>query len=147
MTTYTPQVYLQIDNITSGSPVLVARYQNFAVDQTVTYNSNSYTYAPFDVSDMVQQRSAGKLSVTLTFPGTPTFVDLLEDAVVNYRYKFSFDFTAAEITPTLFTSVVGVAENGASNFSGVSIVISDGIDTTEAQIPRRKITYDMVAFD
>jgi hypothetical protein len=147
MTTYSPQVYLQIDNITSGSPVLVARYQNFDVDQTVIYNSNSYSYAPFDVSDMVQQRSAGKLSVTLTFPGTPTFVDLLEDAVVNYRYKFSFDFTAAEILPSVFTSVVGIAENGSSDFSGVSIVISDGIDTTEAQIPSRKITYDMVPFE
>jgi len=147
MTTYSPQVYLQIDNITSGSPVLVARYQNFDVDQAVTYNSNSYSYAPFDVSDMVQQRSAGKLSVTLTFPGTPTFVDLLEDAVVNYRYKFSFDFTAAEILPSVFTSVIGIAETGSSDFAGVSIVISDGIDTTEAQIPPRKITYDMVPFE
>jgi hypothetical protein len=74
-------------------------------------------------------------------------VDLLEDAVVNYRYKFSFDFTAAEILPSVFTSVVGIAENGSSDFSGVSIVISDGIDTTEAQIPSRKITYDMVPFE
>lgn len=147
MTTYTPQFYLQIDNITSGGPVLVARYQNFAVDQNITYTGNSYSYAPFDVSDMVQQRSAGKLSVTLTFPGTPTFVDLLTAAVVTYRYKFSLVFTAAEILPSIFTTVVGIAEAGSSDFSGVSIVISDGIDTTEAQIPRRKVTYDMVAFD
>lgn len=146
-TSYTPQVYLQIDNITSGSPVLVARYQNFNLGSSVTYNGNSYSFAPFDIGDMQQQRSANKLSVEITFPGTATFVDLLETVLLDGTYKFAFDFTAAEILPAVFTSVVGIAESGSSNFSGVTFLISDGLDATEAQIPSLKVTYDQTAFD
>lgn len=147
VTTYTPQVYLQIDNITSGSPVLVARYQNFDLDGPVTYNGNAYSPAPFDVGDMVQQRSANKLSVEIKFPGTAAFFDLLETVLLDGTFKFSFDFTAEEILPNIFTHVVGIAEAGSSDFAGVSFIISDGLDATEAQIPSRKVTYDMTAFD
>lgn len=146
-TSYTPQVYLQIDNITSGSPVLVARYQNFNLGGSVSYGGNNYTFAPFDIGDMQQQRSANKLSVEITFPGTATFVDLLQTVLFSGTYKFAFDFTAQEILPAKFTSVVGIAEGGSSDFAGVTFLISDGLDATEAQIPSRKVTQDMTAFE
>lgn len=144
-TTYTPQIYLTITDITS-SPTVVARYQNFSIDQTVSYGGNNYTFAPFDVSDMTQTNEATTLNIRITFPGMPTYVDMLNTALTTARYKASFDFTSAEITPTLFTSVVGLISGGTSDFSGVTFNISDSIDATEAQIPSRKVTYDMVAY-
>lgn len=146
MNTLTLQTYLQIDDITSGSPTLVSRYQNFNLEAPVTYLSNSYTYAPFEVSDLPQQRSSDKLSVNITFPGTAAFIDLLTASVVTYRYKYTIVFTAAEILPAVFATVIGVADSGSSNFTGVTINISDGVDPLEAQIPTRKVTYDMVPF-
>jgi hypothetical protein len=146
-TTYTPQVYLQIDNITSGSPVLVSRYQNFNLTGSVTYGGNSYTFAPFEVADFVQQRSASQLAFNITFPGQQAFVDLLETVLFNGKYKFTVTFTCAEILPAVFTTVTGIATGGSSDFFGVTFQISDGLDATEAQIPTRKVTYDQVPFD
>lgn len=141
--------YIQFED-KAGTPLANARYQNFFVGETRTYEGSNYAYAPFIVSGTISNRGGDAPRASLvTIPNDIT-VGIISQMVLNYRLvrirtialnqAESGAFSEGQLLATEVWSCV----NGTQDYEKVSITLSSPLDATRSQIPKRVLSSYLV---
>ena len=106
------------------------RWQAYYINQTITLDSASWIYNPFNADGMMAGSPAGS-DVTITVPATTTAISVFKVALNNNRlceikmYEFDTRLSQAKIS---------------GSFTELSINLSSALSPVGAQVPPRKFT-------
>ena len=150
MTTSRSQAqYLRVfDN--SGT---TARWQNYYVGQSVTWQTNSWTYHPFSANGVIGGAGSGN-DITISVPATDTAVALFTAALANNRLceilVYEFDSRLGQNAPpngqSLIAGFTGEIIKIGGSFTAWTITIGSSLAPVGAQVPPRKFTNGLVGF-
>lgn len=126
--------------------------QNFYVNTTITYNSKSYEYYPFEFEGLGESSAIGGQSVSLTFPATKRSMDMFtEAAYMDYFVEvqvFEFDnrlgLDIVQAGQTLIGSFLGRVRSMSGSFSVLKVDLGTALAPVGAQVPTRTFNSTLV---
>lgn len=140
--------YLRIFNESST----FYRWQNYYVGQTITLDSASWTYNPFDCSGLTFGSTGGDASMSITMPATALAVTAFQTALNdNYLCEikmYQFYSALTQITPQASQILIGTYVGEVTGISGsfvqLEIRLGSSLSPVGAQVPPRKYTGALV---
>lgn len=123
------------------------RWQSYYINQTITLDSASWVYNPFNADGMMAGSPAGS-DVTITVPATTTAISVFKAALNNNRLceikMYEFDTRLSQVAPistqSLIATYVGEVSKISGNFTQLSVNLSSALSPVGAQVPPRKFT-------
>jgi hypothetical protein len=128
------------------------RWQNYYVNQTVTWQATSWQYFPFAVDGFVGGSSGSGNNAAIVVPATTDAVVLFEQALsgnwlcqVN-MYEFSTQLTQAQpqSSQLLIGSIIGEIIRISGSFTELTITLGSSLSPVGAQVPPRKFTNALI---
>jgi hypothetical protein len=128
------------------------RWQNYYVNSTVTYDSQSWAFLGFDVDGFTAGQTGDEGGVSVTLPATAFIIDTVEDALRNARLvelqMFEFDTLDGNDAPQdgqqLIASYVGEVVGAGGPFESISLELGSSLSPVGAQVPPRKYTSRLI---
>lgn len=121
-------------------------FQNFYINETFTYKSNTHGFLPFGFSGVTVNRSGDNQQTQLAFPNNDlsrswalTIIDgawviLVDTLILNPDNKTDF---------RLLSSYAGQASGAIWTETDLRVEISSVLDAVGGDVPRRRITEDI----
>ena len=128
------------------------RWQSYYVNQTVTWQSASWSYQPFVVNGLVAGSSGSGAGITVTIPATTLAVDVFSQALTANRLcevrAYEFDALLTQSTPQssqeLIASFVGEIIGIGGSFTELTIELGSSLAPVGAQAPPRNFTSILI---
>lgn len=128
------------------------RWQSYYIGTTVTWQSNSWTYHPFNADGMIGGTSGSDVGVSIEVPATSTAVQVFTDALSNnrlcqlliYEFNSSRQQTSPPSNQLLIGSYVGEVTGINGSFSLLQVQLGSSLAPVGAQTPPRKYTNYLV---
>jgi len=148
----------------TNSDQLKWAFQNFYIKETVTVNSQAYSFVPFGFSGLTTSREGGLEPATLTFPndaaglargylsealrGRELRPDTEPAVVAPYVAEVDVCILDSDLTTksvdTVLTTYVGQCTGGSWDDTALTISLSSVIDAATADIPTRTLHQRLV---
>lgn len=121
-------------------------WQNFYVNQTVTYLSKSYRYFPFFWGGIGESAAIGDQTVELVMPATSFAIGAFQNAFSSQHLcelkAYEFDSRAGGLASPLSTqaeigSFVGYIDRMGGTLTELSVTLGSNLAPVGAQIPSR----------
>ena len=143
MTSRTQAQYLRLFDNSST----YYRWQSYYINQTVSWDSASWSYHPFTANGVVGGSASGN-NITVQIPATSTaaaaFVGALNLNRICEIKIYEFDSLIGQSAPpagqTLIGSFTGEVISIAGSFTAYTITIGSSLAPVGAQAPPRKFT-------
>ena len=128
------------------------RWQNYYVNSTVTWNSKTWDYFPFESRGVSESAAIGQTNVTLQLPATSLAVRAVEIALFNEYIcevrAYEFDNRLSNNVPqsgqTLIADFTGQVLNLSGSFISLNVELGTALSPVGAQIPPRTYTSRLV---
>jgi len=128
------------------------RWQNYYVNQTVTWETASWEYFPFTADGFVGGSSGSGSDASIVIPATTDAVELFEQALSDNwlcqveMYEFSTKSTQVQpqASQLLIGSIIGEIVNIGGSFTVLTITLGSSLAPVGAQTPPRKYTNYLV---
>jgi hypothetical protein len=123
------------------------RYQNFHINQTATFNSQTYSFLPFGFSGVSINRSGDNTDASLVFPNNALArswgISALENRWLATVYVLALnpDNTSAG---TLMHTYVGAVAEGSWDETALNLTLNTVLDAVGSDVPMRRITQLLV---
>jgi hypothetical protein len=122
------------------------RWQGYYVGQTVTWDSQQWSYFPFVANGLINGDIGSDSGVSITVPATADAVDVFEQALRLNRlceikiYEFDTRLTQAQpqATQALIGAFVGEIVTIGGSFAAWDISLGSSLSPVGAQVPPRK---------
>lgn len=122
------------------------RWQGYYVGQTVTFDSQSWSFFPFVANGLINGDAGSDSGVTVTVPATADAVELFETAIrENYLCEvkiYEFDTRLTQAQPQASQSLIGAFLGEVigidGSFSSWDIRLGSSLSPVGAQVPPRK---------
>lgn len=123
------------------------RWQSYYINQTITLDSVSWTYNPFNADGMVAGNAGGS-NVTITVPATATAISLFTAAlnqnrlceIKTYEFDTRLSNTAPQAGQSLISSYIGEVIKISGSFVELQVSLGSALSPVGAQVPPRKFT-------
>lgn len=137
--------------IYSGATTYV-RWQSYYVGQTVTWESNSWSYFPFIGNGLIGGSVGNDAGVSVSIPATAVAVSAFEAALNNNRLVelrvYEFDSRISQAAPpsgqSLIGSFVGEVISISGSFTTLEVSLGSSLAPIGAQAPPRKFTSQLI---
>jgi len=124
------------------------RWQNYYVNSTVTWNSKTWDYFPFEFGGVTESAAIGQTSATLQLPATTLAVTAIESALFNQYVcevrVYEFDNRLSNRVPQsgqiLIADFSGQVLNVSGSLISLEVELGSALSPVGAQIPPR--TYN-----
>lgn len=128
------------------------RWQSYYVGQTVTLDSQSWSYNPFVANGLIGGTSGTDTGVTIEVPATSAAVTAFEAALELNRLceikLFEFDSRLSQAAPQAAQLTIGVfvgeVISVSGSFSLFQIRLGSSLAPVGAQAPPRKFTTELI---
>lgn len=128
------------------------RWQNYYVGQTITLDSVSWSYNPFDCNGLTSGTTGGDSLLSVTVPATNLAVTAFEQALNNnylceikmYQFYSDLNQLAPQLSQILIGVFVGEVIGIGGSFIELEIKLGSSLSPVGAQVPPRKYTGALV---
>ena len=128
--------------------------QSYYVNSTISLDSLSWTYFPFNADGLMQSSAAGGNGVSLTVPATEKAVDIFTIALSReylvqlkiYEFDSRLSNVAPETSQTLIVDFIGVIKSMSGDFNTLSVELGSNLSPVGAQVPPRKFTSYLIGY-
>jgi hypothetical protein len=137
--------------IFSGSTTY-QRWQSYYVNTSVTWESASWSYQPFDADGITAGEVQSESSISVTLPATTNVMEVMLQALNEARLAelriYEFDTILGNSTPqdgqTLIASYLGEVVGVSGGFTSIQMQLGSSISPVGAQVPPRKFTTKLI---
>ena len=127
-------------------------WQNYYVNSTVSWNSKSWDYFPFEFRGVVESAALGQAKATMQLPATDLAVTAIEAAFYQQHIceinVYEFDTRLSQSVPqsgqTLISSFTGQVANMRGSFISLEVELGFALSPIGAQIPPRVFNSRLV---
>jgi hypothetical protein len=129
-----------------------ARWQGYYANQTITWQSASWSYFPFTADGLLSASGSNGSDITVTVPATQTAITELE-AAINFNrlielrmYEFDSRLSQSgpQATQDLIGFYVGEAIKITGSFTTLQLKLGSSLSPVGAQVPPRNYTTLLV---
>lgn len=128
------------------------RWQNYYVNQTVTFSSASWSYFPFAADGLTAGAPGSEADLSLQVPATESAVAAFTAALDNNRLLelkvYEFDSylgqTAPQAGQILIANVLAEVVAISGTLTTLTIKLGSGLAPVGAQVPPRKFTNKLI---
>jgi hypothetical protein len=128
------------------------RWQNYYIGQTVTWDSQSWTYQPFVANGMIGGTPGTDVGVSIDLPATELVVNLVDDAFAGsylceiklYEFDTRLSNAAPPASQLLIGTYLGEVIGAKGGFSLLNVSLGSSLAPTGAQAPPRKFTSELI---
>jgi hypothetical protein len=125
-------------------------FQNFFINQPMSYDGERYTFVPFGFSGVTINRTADGTDASLVFPNNALTRQWALDAI-NNRWFVRVDVVLVDATSTTSVDVagrvhqyVGQVSSGRWDQTALFLAVGTILDAVGADIPRRSLSQELV---
>jgi hypothetical protein len=128
------------------------RLQSYYVNQTITWESNSWAFFPFNADGLLSASGSAGNDITITVPATTAAVTAFSEALDNNRLceirMYEFDTRLTQAAPQASQDLIGffvgeVIKIGGS-FTELQVQLGSSLSPVGAQVPPRTYTTFLV---
>ena len=125
------------------------RFQNFFINQDMTYKSNSYDFVPFGFSGVTVNRTGDGMEATLVFPNNDlsrgwAVLAIRDHYVVQVEVLIVDSSNPSSGTHQSVHSYTGQITGGTWDNVSLNLQLSSVLDAVGTDIPRRALTKKLV---
>jgi hypothetical protein len=128
------------------------RWQSYYVNTSVTWESASWSYQPFDADGITAGEVQSESSISVTLPATTNVMEVVLQALDEARLAelrlYEFDTILGNSTPqtgqTLIASYLGEVVGVSGSFTSIQMQLGSSISPVGAQVPPRKFTSNLI---
>mgnify|MGYP003134940785 FL=1 len=125
------------------------RFQNFFINQDMTYESNSYGFVPFGFSGVTVNRTGDGMEADLVFPNNDlsrgwAVLAIRDHYVVEVEVLIVDSTNPSSGTHTSVHSYTGQITGGTWDNVSLNLQVSSVLDAVGTDIPRRALTKKLV---
>lgn len=137
--------------IFSGSTTY-QRWQAYYVNTSVTWESASWSYQPFDTDGITAGEVQSESSISIRLPATTAVTEVVLQALDEARlaelrlYEFDTRFgnDVPQINQTLIATYLGEVVGVTGSFTELEIELGSSLAPVGAQIPPRKFSTQLI---
>ena len=137
--------------IFSGSTTY-QRWQAYYVNTSVTWESASWSYQPFDADGITAGEVQSESSISVTLPATSNVMEVVLQALDEARLAelrlYEFDTILGNSTPqagqTLIASYLGEVVGVSGSFTSIQMELGSSLSPVGAQVPPRTFTSALI---
>jgi phage-related protein len=126
---------------------ITLNFQNYWINENVTYQGIAYSFLPFGFSGVTVTRSGDNQPATLVFPNNSLSRDWIESAVTQQWVATCqtllidpSDKTAGRVLSSYTAQIVA----GSWNETSVELRMASVLDAVGADLPRKRLTKQLV---
>lgn len=130
-----------------GGYVSGYNYQNFYVDQTITYQSTSYLFAPFGVSTGAGTKGGDRSDAAIAAPPSVLAINLfVEAAKENWLCEIKSVLLDPETYATIqeITSETWVCSRPEITVERSALRLASPLDAVDSHVPKRMLSSKLV---
>ena len=128
------------------------RWQSYYVNTSVTWESASWSYQPFDADGITAGEVQSESSISITLPATTNVMEVVLAALNEARLvelrMYEFDTILGNNTPqagqSLIASYLGEVVSANGTFTSIVINLGSSLSPVGAQVPPRKFTTRLI---
>jgi hypothetical protein len=128
------------------------RWQNYYVNQTVTWDSQQWAYYPFVTDGFIGGNTGTQIGSNIEVPATTEAVDLFTAALTNnwlcevrfYEFPTQLSQNQPQSGQLLIGTLVGEVVNVKGTFTLLTIDLGSSLAPVGAQVPPRKYTNTLI---
>jgi hypothetical protein len=137
--------------IFSGA-ITYQRWQAYYVNTSVTWESASWSYQPFDADGITAGEVQSEASISITLPATTNVIEAVLQALNEARLAelqfYEFDTILGNSTPqagqTLIASYLGEVVGVSGSFTQITMELGSSLSPIGAQVPPRSFTSKLI---
>jgi hypothetical protein len=141
----------QFLRIFSGSTTY-QRWQAYYVNTSVTWESASWSYQPFDADGITAGEVQSESSISVTLPATTNVMEVVLQALDEARLAelrlYEFDTILGNSTPqteqTLIASYLGEVVGVSGGFTSIQMQLGSSLSPVGAQVPPRTFSTRLI---
>ena len=141
----------QFLRIFSGSTTY-QRWQSYYVNTSVTWESASWSYQPFDADGITAGEVQSESSISVTLPATTNVMEVVLQALDEARLAelrlYEFDTLLGNSTPqtgqTLIASFLGEVVGVSGSFTSIQMELGSSLSPVGAQVPPRTFSTRLI---
>lgn len=141
----------QFLRIFSGS-VTYNRWQSYYVNTSVSWESATWAYQPFDADGITAGDVESEASINITLPATTNVIEAVLTALDQARLvelrMYEFDTILGNSTPqagqTLIATYIGEVVNASGSFTSITMELGSSLSPVGAQVPPRKFNTRLI---
>ena len=141
----------QFLRIFSGSTTY-QRWQSYYVNTSVTWESASWSYQPFDADGITAGEVQSESSISVTLPATTNVMEVVLQALDEARLAelrlYEFDTLLGNSTPqtgqTLIASFLGEVVGVSGGFTSIQMELGSSLSPVGAQVPPRTFSTRLI---
>lgn len=142
----------QFLRIFDAAGVTYHRWQSYYAYRSVTWESASWIYLPFEAGGITAGQTGDESGITLTMPAVPLVLDAMHQAIALRRLLelriYSFTPTGPDDVPqlgqTLIATFTGEVVNASASLTSLSVELGSSLSPVGAQIPPRTLTTQLI---
>tara|TARA_R100001510_G_scaffold780_1_gene571 strand:+ start:205 stop:705 length:501 start_codon:yes stop_codon:yes gene_type:complete len=124
------------------------KFQNFFINQVMTFGDDQYTFVPFGFSGVTVNRTGDGLEATLVFPNNDLTRGWAVNAI-NDHYVMEVDVLIVDSdsqtgSHTRVHSYIGQVVGGNWDNVSLNLQLSSVLDAVGTDVPRRSLTRNLV---
>jgi hypothetical protein len=137
--------------IFSGSTTY-QRWQSYYVNTSVTWESASWSYQPFDADGITAGEVQSESSISIQLPATTNVIEVVLQALNKARLAelrlYEFDMLLGNSAPQtgqrLIASYLGEVVGVQGSFTSIQLELGSSISPVGAQVPPRTYTTRLI---
>ena len=137
--------------IFSGSTTY-QRWQSYYVNTSVTWESASWSYQPFDADGITAGEVQSESSISVTLPATTNVMEVVLQALDEARLAelrlYEFDTILGNSAPqtgqTLIASYLGEVVGVSGSFTSIQMQLGSSLSPVGAQVPPRTFSTRLI---
>lgn len=131
--------------------LVVARWQSFWIDATVTWESQAWDYQQMDWAGITSGQTTGE-QASLTLPRLPSIQALMKRALYGpwiatlrvYQFDEALDTGAPQAGQVLVGSTVGQVISASATVTSITLKLGSALSPVGAQFPPRTATSSLI---
>jgi hypothetical protein len=128
------------------------RWQSYYVNTSVTWESASWSYQPFDADGITAGEVQSESSISVTLPATTNVMEVVLQALDEARLAelrlYEFDTILGNSTPqtgqTLIASYLGEVVGVSGSFTSIQMQLGSSLSPVGAQVPPRTFSTRLI---
>jgi hypothetical protein len=128
------------------------RWQAYYVNTSVTWESASWSYQPFDADGITAGEVQSESSISVTLPATTNVMEVVLQALDEARLAelrlYEFDTLLGNSTPqtgqTLIASFLGEVVGVSGGFTSIQMELGSSLSPVGAQVPPRTFSTRLI---
>lgn len=128
------------------------RWQSYYVNTSVSWESASWSYQPFDADGITAGEVQSESSISIRLPATTNVIEVILQALDEARlvelrlYEFDtiYGNSAPQAGQTLIASYLGEVVGVTGSFTELEVELGSSLAPVGAQIPPRKFSTQLI---